>query len=363
MKYAELHKNATYLSANTVVQFRKVISDWMKEETLEELKKCQDFSLLLNELTDESNRSEPCLQVRIVKKGELQNHFLELLQLRRGDALTIFETIIDFFEKNNVNLKRSRFAGMDGCTVMAGEHNGLKYRIGEVVPLVIYLHCRNHRLALCFAQLILQFEEFVGLLSNLYLPLKNSNLKQSIFKEVQQAYNLSSLKLIKEVVTRWLSYGQAGGRVLDRYAALVAALDAIYQRKREPAVRGLRDDWIKPITIATLCILIDVLLMTKLHTKISSIIKTKLGINPKEKEKLIEKLKAKYDNPSSPETSYFGKLESFLNIASQSGIERYNSCSNIEFDETSFEDKVIKPFITKLIEEIEVAFDILEHLM
>ena len=81
------------------------------------------------------------------------------------------------------------------------------------------------------------------------------------------------------------------------------------------------------------------------------------------KEKLIEKLKAKYDSPSSPETPYFGKFESFLNIASQSARECYNSHSNIEFDETSFEDKVIKPFITKLIEEIQVAFDIPEHLM
>ena len=35
----------------------------------------------------------------------------------------------------------------------------------------------------------------------------------------------------------------------------------------------------------------------------------------------------------------------------------------MECAETSFEEKVIKPFITKLIEEIEVAFDIPEHLM
>ena len=78
---------------------------------------------------------------------------------------------------------------------------------------------------------------------------------------------------------------------------------------------------------------------------------------------MIEKLKDKYDTLSSPETSYFGKLKSFLYNISQSANEHNNSCSNIEFDETSFEDKVIKPFITKLIEETEVAFDIPEHLM
>ena len=50
MTYAESDKNATYLLANIVVQFLKVISDWMKEETLEELKKCQDFTLLLHRI-------------------------------------------------------------------------------------------------------------------------------------------------------------------------------------------------------------------------------------------------------------------------------------------------------------------------
>ena len=119
MTYAESYKNAMYLSANIIVQFVKVISDWMKGETLEELKQCQDFTRLLDESTDESNRSELCLQVRIVKEGEIQNRFLDLLQLRRGDALTIFETIVDFCDKNDIDLKRAKFAGMDGCTVMA----------------------------------------------------------------------------------------------------------------------------------------------------------------------------------------------------------------------------------------------------
>lgn len=67
---------------------------------------------------------------------------------------------------------------------------------------------------------------------NLYLLLKHSSIKQSIFQEVQNAYELRALKLIKAVVTRWLSHGKAVQRVLDRYEALVASLDAIYLRKQ-----------------------------------------------------------------------------------------------------------------------------------
>lgn len=64
-------------------------------------------------------------------------------------------------------------------------------------------------------------------------------MKQAIFDEVQKAYELTSLKLIKAAVTRWLSHGKAAQRVLDRFETLVAALDEIYLRKSEPAVRGL----------------------------------------------------------------------------------------------------------------------------
>ena len=139
----------TYLSANAIVQFVKVIGDWMKEENLEEIKKYQNFTMLLDKSTDESNISELCLQVKIVKEGEIQ---------------------------------------------------------------IISESYYSHHLVLCFAHLIPQFKEFEnfdGLLLNLYLLLKNSNVKQSLFEEVQQAYNLSSFKLIKAALTHWLSHSQA----------------------------------------------------------------------------------------------------------------------------------------------------------
>ena len=110
-------------------------------------------------------------------------------------------------------------------------------------------------------------------------------MKQSIFEEAQQqAYNFSCLKLIKAAITRWLSRGQAGQRVLDRYKALVAALDAIYLCKREPAVRGLRDNLIKPITIAILGILRDVLLMTNSMQRLFQSSRLNFVEIPKEKK-------------------------------------------------------------------------------
>ena len=66
---------------------------------------------------------------------------------------------------------------------------------------------------------------------------KNSTVKSNIFEEVQNAYGLKLLKLIKAVTIRWLSHGKSVERVLDCYEALVASLDAIYLRKKELTVR------------------------------------------------------------------------------------------------------------------------------
>ena len=110
---ADSHKNATYITANTVKQFIIIISEWMKKNTVSELKKCTKFTLLLDESTDEANRSELLLIVRIIKDGKIEIHFLDLLQLNHEDAEMIFESVSDWLRENELDVKCTRFAGMD----------------------------------------------------------------------------------------------------------------------------------------------------------------------------------------------------------------------------------------------------------
>ena len=243
LKLAASHKNATYLSKFTVSQFLQVISEWMEKETLEKIRQAENYTLLLDESTDNANRSELSLIARIVdENGCIQNHFLSLIQLPRCDANTIFSAVYDYLKKHAIDITRVCFSGMDGCATMMGEHNGVRAHFDKNCSHHSCIHCRNHRLALCFSHLIpwyKSFENFDGLLLNLYLLLKNSSVKSSIFNEIQESYDLPSLKLIKAAVTRWISHGRAAQRVLDRYRALVEALDTIYERKKDPAVHGV----------------------------------------------------------------------------------------------------------------------------
>ena len=133
-----------------------------------------------------------------------------------------------------------RFSGMNGCSTMTGIYHGVQSYFEQWSGHLVYIHYRNRSLAFCFTHLIPKYDDFVkfdSLLLNLYLLLKNSTVKSNIFEEVQNAYGLKSLKLIKAVTTRWLSQGKGVCGVLDRYEALVASLDGRYLRRKEPAVR------------------------------------------------------------------------------------------------------------------------------
>ena len=102
-------------------------------------------------------------------------------------------------------MQKIRFQGMYGYSTMSGQQNGICAHFQNSSPFLVYVHCRNHRLALCFAPIIPRYPNMVkfdSLLLNLFLILKNRNVKTNIFMEVQEAYSLPKLKLIKAVVIR-----------------------------------------------------------------------------------------------------------------------------------------------------------------
>ena len=57
--------------------------------------------------------------------GEVHNHFLSLLKLRRCDAESVFKTVEAFLIRENLEITNVRFSGMDGCSTMAGICHGV----------------------------------------------------------------------------------------------------------------------------------------------------------------------------------------------------------------------------------------------
>ena len=68
----------------------------MKVEAIKKMKEHENYTLLLDEAIDESNRSELSIIVRIVESDEVHNLVLSLLELCRSDAESIFKAVDAF---------------------------------------------------------------------------------------------------------------------------------------------------------------------------------------------------------------------------------------------------------------------------
>ena len=66
---------------------------------------------------------------------------------------------------------------------------------------------------------------------------------------MQRVYELTPLKAIKACTTQWLTHGEAWWRIISQFEPLVDALDAIYNEKRCPDMKGVRDTLLQPQNI------------------------------------------------------------------------------------------------------------------
>ena len=91
----------------------------------------------------------------------------------------------NFFVKDEINLHQARFVCMDTTNVNSGKKNGLKRHLEHKVPLLKWIGCNNHKLALTFKHLIPAFQCVVEtniFLLNLWKYFKYHPL--AIFEEI-----------------------------------------------------------------------------------------------------------------------------------------------------------------------------------
>ena len=132
-----------------------------EDETSKNMKEHENYTLLLDEATDESNRSELSLIARVIESGEVHKLFLSLFELCRCNTESIFKIVEAFLIRENLEITYVRFSGMDGCSRVAGIYHGVRSYLEQYSGHLVYIHCHNHSLALSFTHLIPKYDGFV----------------------------------------------------------------------------------------------------------------------------------------------------------------------------------------------------------
>ena len=88
--------NATYTSKMAVVEFVKALGAWVEESLLKRLHMAPFFSIMADECTDVTTIEELTIFCRWVESGVPEEHFIEILPLKKANAESIYSALVEY---------------------------------------------------------------------------------------------------------------------------------------------------------------------------------------------------------------------------------------------------------------------------
>ena len=324
-----------------------------------------------DESTDEAGRAQLAVFVQYIDSStnEPKEEFVCIRKLSTSrTAEALMNELEQMFTDKNIDKTRIRFSGLDGTNAMSGKQKGLQRRIRHVSPYVLYMNCRNHRLALCLVHLFKKYDDLISvdtLLLSIWKIFHFSSIKQAVFENAREAENLPSLKILKACTTRWLTHGETSIRVINCFKLLVAALDALFKDKKDPEAKSIRDILLNPQIILMLLLLPEVLVPINNFCKFLQTRNLNYSLVMGKYQRVVSKLetiKKELPNHDSVDTTlkYFNLAKSYLEFSKESmslSKELKSRDNEHSIDDTiiEFVRKTGEPMITNLIAEVNDA--------
>ncbi len=341
-------RNATYTSTDSVSDFLEALGLWVEESQLKRLRKAPFYSVMADECTDISTIEELSLCFRWEENGEPVEHFFDTIPLKKTDAASIYTTLTDWFKQKGIQPTKLVGMGFDGAATFSGVRTGVQARLKKNSPRALYVHCHCHLLQLACVQAANHtpgIEHVYKTLLTLWKFFHYSPKRAEHLKSVQRVLDLPELKVTKPSDTRWLAHEQCVKAVKKSYASIVIALETFYEQTHEPEALGLNKALSKKSTVMAIYLLDFVLPQV---AKLSRCLQA-------------EKLDL---------TAISGLVDSTLQTLHESLLPAANwvlelldaqdelqAIAIIDSESiTSFQDKVAKPFVTDLKENISRRF-------
>ena len=171
-------------------------------------------SIIIDESTTLSNRSTLLIYLKCETSKNLDPHFifLNLVELQKQDAATIFEALMKSMERYGfdecyLNQNLIGFA-CDGASVMLGKHSGVGTCIARQFPNTILWHCLNHRLELSVSDAVKRvnsINHFKIFFDKLYSLYSRSPKNQRELIECSSAVCEQVTRVGRLLDTRWVA--------------------------------------------------------------------------------------------------------------------------------------------------------------
>ncbi len=339
---ANTAKNAAYTSHVAVVEFVEALGTWVEECTLKRLQKAPYYSIMADECTDIACIEELSLFCRWEEDGIPEEHFLEIIHLKKSDATSIYSALIECLKEKNLQVNKIIGMGFDGASTFSGKKSGVQTRIKAIAPHALFVHCRCHLLQLACVQAANStpgIKHVYTTLTSLWKFFHYSPKRTESLKEVQHVFDMPELKVLKPSDTRWLAHEKCLKVVKASYAAIVTALDNIHDSTHAPEALGLSKALSKQASIAGIFLLDYTLPQLG---KLSRTLQTE-SLDLTMISTLVEATLIGLDEATLPSANWVLEL-----MDEKSSLELVTGIAISSDDIQSFQEKVAKPFIELL---------------
>ena len=146
--------NANYMLPEYISKYMSIMNDYIKKPVIKSLAE-QQFTFFTDETSDVTSIEQLAIYATFENQGIIKEHFIGLIPMSKlvGSTLSaenIFRVLQTFFENIKVSLQLARFACMDNTNVNSGIKGGLQAYLEDSFPMLQWIGCTNHKLALCF---------------------------------------------------------------------------------------------------------------------------------------------------------------------------------------------------------------------
>ena len=128
--------------------------------------------------------------------------------MKGHSAVEMESSILDYFDKHEINISNCRGQSYDNASNMSGRYNGLQARIKEKNPLADYVPCFAHSLNLVGQPAVEKVSwaaKFVNLVDYVYTFFSASTHRWSVLLDA-----LDGLPVVKQLSdTRWSAHADA----------------------------------------------------------------------------------------------------------------------------------------------------------
>ena len=95
---------------------------------------------MADECTDVTTIEELTICCRWVESVVPEEHFIEILALKKANAESIYFALVEYCREKNIQLGRLIGMGFDGAATFSDIKTGVQRRLNELSPYALFVH-------------------------------------------------------------------------------------------------------------------------------------------------------------------------------------------------------------------------------